>query len=265
MKKLLFFIPFLILVWGCNEEIEACLDPEASNFDPSADVSCCCEYPQFSIRFSYNNYDIDTTTFGLNSTYNDVVNNPYSINDITMYLSDFELIKIDNSVIRVEDSIEIQLLNGTVENYIDDIILLKTNTFQYDIGTIQNSGNYQTLRFKVGLNETINQTNPDSVAATSELNRINEMHNGTTYTFAEVEMIKDTADVDAISTFQVSQNYLQVELTYDFTIIAGFDKVLTINADLKQIFDGIDFRNETDAAILLKMETNLATIFSVVE
>lgn len=265
MKKLLVFIPFLILIWGCNEEIEACLDPEASNFDPSADVTCCCEYPQFSIRFSYDNYDVDTTAFSINTTYNDVVNNPYSINNLTMYLSDFELIKTDNSVVRTEDSIEIKLQNGIIGNYIDDIILLKTNTFQYDIGTIQNSGNYQTLRFKVGLNEIINQTNPDSVETTSPLSIDNGLHNGTGYVFTEIEMIKDTSNVFDISTYQVIQNAIQVELTYDFTITAGFDKVLTINADLKRIFDGIDFRNETDATIALKISNNLPFIFSVVE
>lgn len=265
MKKILFFIPFLIFVWSCNEEIEACLDPEASNFDPSADVSCCCEYPQFSLRFSYENYDIDTTTFSVNTTYNDLVNNPFSINEITMYLSDFELIKTDNSVIRTEDSIEIQLQNGTVGNYIDDVILLQTNVFQYDIGTIQNSGNYQTLRFKIGLNDIFNQTNPDSVVATSPLSSINDLHNGTNYIFSEIEMIKDTSNVFDISTYQMTDNFIQIELDYNYTIIAGFDKVLEINADLKKVFEGIDFRNETDDAIKQKMIDKLATIFTIVE
>lgn len=265
MKKILFFIPFLIFIWSCNEEIEGCLDPEASNFDPSADVSCCCEYPQFGVRFSYNNYDIDTTAFSINTTYNDAANNPYSVNDISIYLSDFELIKTDNSVVRTEDSIEIQLQDGTIGSYIDDVIILKTNVFQYDIGTIQNSGNYQSLRFKVGLNGIFSQTNPDSVVTTSPLSIANDLHNGTEYIFTEVEMIKDTSNVFNISTYQITQDVIQIELNYNYTITAGFDKTLQINADLKKIFENIDFRNETDAAVRQKIIDNIATIFIIVE
>ena len=90
MKKLLFLLPIIILFSNCRETTEGCLDPEASNFDPSADETCCCEYPQFSIRFSYNNYDTDTTAFGLNKVYNDDGNNPYFITTINLYLSDFD-------------------------------------------------------------------------------------------------------------------------------------------------------------------------------
>jgi hypothetical protein len=265
MKKILFFIPFLIFVWSCNEEIEGCLNPEASNFDPSADVSCCCEYPQFGVRFSYDNYDVDTTVFSINTTYNDAIDSPYSVNDISIYLSDFELIKTNNSVIRTEDSIEIQLQNGTVGSYIDDVIILKTNVFQYDIGTMQNSGNYQSLRFKVGLNNIFSQTNPDSVVTTSPLSVFNDLHNGTEYIFSEIEMVKDTSNIFDVSTYQITQNAIQIELNYNYTITAGFDKTLKINADLKKIFETIDFNNETDEAIKLKIIDNLATIFTIVE
>jgi hypothetical protein len=171
MKKLLFLLPIIILFSNCRETTEGCLDPEASNFDPSADEICCCEYPQFSIRFSYNNYAIDTTTFALSSVYNDDGNNPYYVNNINLYLSDFELVRADNSVLRISDSLDVILQNGTSTNIIDDIIILKPNTFKYDIGTTITSGDFVKIRFKVGLNEIVNQTNQTEVATTHSLSK----------------------------------------------------------------------------------------------
>jgi|AntRauTorckE5430_2_1112549.scaffolds.fasta_scaffold04104_1 hypothetical protein len=265
MKKILFLLPILFLFSNCREKIQGCLDPEASNFDPSADETCCCEYPQLSIRFSYNNYDTDTTAFALNQVYNDNGNNAYYINNINLYLSDFELIKSNNSVLRISDSLTVILQNGTLTNIIDDVIILKPNTFKYDIGTITTSGDFAKIRFKVGLNDLINQTNPEEISTTHALSKDKNLYATNGYIFNKIDIIADTSTTDLITNFEITTPFVEIELTYDFSIYAGFDTEIKINADLKKLLETIDFQGDNVSTIQSKIVTNTNDIFTIVE
>ena len=263
MKKLLFLLPIIILFSNCRETTEGCLDPEASNFDPSADETCCCEYPQFSIRFSYNNYAADTTAFGLNKVYNDDGNNPYFITTINLYLSDFELVRADNSVLRVSDSLAVILQNGTSTNIIDDILILKPNTFKYDIGTTITSGDFVKIRFKVGLNDLINQINPTEIATTHSLSKDKNLYASNGYIFNKIDVVTDTSATDVITEFEITTPFVTIELDYDFSIYSGFDKQIKINADLKNLLKTVNFQTDDVPTIQSKIVANTSDIFSV--
>lgn len=249
---------------NCRETTEGCLDPEASNFDPSADETCCCEYPQFSIRFSYNNYDTDTTAFGLNKVYNDDGNNPYFITNISLYLSDFELVRSDNSILRISDSLAVILQNGTSTNIIDDIIILKSNTFKYGIGTTTTSGDFVKIRFKVGLNDVINQINPEEIAATHSLSKDKNLYATNGYIFNKIDVITDTSATDVITEFEITAPFVTIELDYDFSIYSGFDKEIKINADLKKLLETVNFQTDDVPTIQSKIVANTSDIFSIV-
>ncbi|MFT5833511.1 MAG: hypothetical protein ACI97N_001139 [Cognaticolwellia sp.] len=265
MKKLLFLLPIIFLFSNCRETTEGCLNPEASNFDPSADETCCCEYPQFSVRFSYNNYSTDTTAFALNSVYNDDGSNPYYINNISLYISDFELIKADNSILKTTDSLEVILQNGTLTEVIDDIIILKSNLFKYDIGTTTTSGNFIKLRFKVGLNDLINQTNPEEVETTHPLSDANDLYETDGYIFNKIDIITDTSATDIMTNFEIKTPYVQIELNHNFSIYSGFDTEVKINADLKKLLETVNFQTDDVNTIQSKIVTNAVGIFTIVE
>ena len=42
----LLLILLSLVIGGCYSDIEDCLDPTATNFNPEADEDCCCKYPQ---------------------------------------------------------------------------------------------------------------------------------------------------------------------------------------------------------------------------
>lgn len=265
MKKLLLLLPIILLLSNCRETTEGCLDPEAANFDPSADETCCCEYPQLSIRFTYDNYDVDTTTFALNSVYHDEDNTPYYVNNIQFYLSDFELVKADNSTLKVSDSLDILLQNGTLTTFIDDFVLLKSNTFKYDIGTTITSGDFVKIRFKVGLNDLANQINPEEIETTHVLNETNNLYATSSYIFNKIDIITDTSATDVITNFEITTPFVEVELEYDFSIYAGFDTEIKINADLKKLLETVDFQANDVSTIQTKIVTNTSSIFTIVQ
>lgn len=263
MKKILLLLPIIILFSNCRETTEGCLDPEASNFDPSADQTCCCEYPQLSVRFSYNNYDVDTTAFALNSVYNDDGNNPYFVTAVNLYLSDFELVRADNSVLRISDSLDVILQNGTSTSIIDDIILVKPNTFKYDIGTTITSGDFVKIRFKVGLNDLINQINPEEIATTHALSKDKNLYDTSGYIFNKINVVTDTSATDVVTEFEITTPFVTIELDYDFSIYSGFDKEININADLKKLLKTVNFQTDNISTIQSKIVTNTSDIFSV--
>lgn len=264
MKKLLILLPIIILLSNCREATEGCLDPEATNFDPSADETCCCEYPQLSVRFSYDNYDVDTTAFALYQVYNDAAAWPYYITNVGLYLSDFQMIKVDNSILKVSDSLDVLLENGTINSFVDDFVLLKSNTFKYDIGATVTSGDFTKIRFKVGLNTLANQINAAEIEDTHPLSESENMYDTSGYIFNKIEIVTDTSTTD-ITNFEITTPFVEIELNHDFSIYPGFDTEITINADLKKLLETVDFQVDDVSTIQTKIVTNTSAIFTIVE
>ncbi|MFK7947722.1 MAG: MbnP family protein [Saprospiraceae bacterium] len=265
MKRLWYLLSISLIIASCGEDIEGCLDPEATNFDPSADVTCCCEYPQLTFKMSYNNYAGDSTTFALNSLYNDDDGTPYYINDLNLYISDFELVRSDNSVETVIDTIGVTLKDGMIRTLQDDFSILSNNIFQYDIGTTNISGDFTKIRFKIGLNDVASQVNPESVETTHPLSSDNGLYENDAYVFNKIAIIADTSMIDIITNYNVISNAVNIELNHDFTINSGFDTEISINADLKKLLNTVDFQNDDYDAIISKIVTNTSDIFTIVE
>lgn len=265
MKKLLYLLSILLIIASCGEDIEGCLDAEATNFDPSADVTCCCEYPQLIFRMSYDNYAADSSAFALNTVYNDADGTPYYVSDLGMYLSDFELVRADNSVATVTDTIEVILNDGTLTTLKDDFLILKNNVFQYDVGTTNVSGDFTKIRFKIGLNHTASEVNPESVETTHPLSEENSLYENNNYINYQISIVQDTADIETITDYNVNSAFVQIELEHDFTINSGFDTEVKINADLKALLENIDFQNDDYNDILTKIIVNSSDIFTIVE
>ncbi len=265
MKKVLFLLSILLIIASCGEDIEGCLDPEATNFDPSADATCCCEYPQLIFRISYDNYVGDSAAFALNRVYSDVDGTPYYVNDLGMYLSDFELVRANNSVEMVLDTIEVTLQDGTLTTLQDDFIILRNNVFRYAIGTTNISGDFSKIRFKIGLNQIASQVNPESVETTHPLSADKNLYENGTYINNQIAIIADTSAIDMITNYNIIDNTISVELNHNFTVNSGFDTEIKINADLKKLLDTVDFQNDDYDAIISKIITNTSDIFTIVE
>ena len=265
MKKIIGLLSIVLIIASCGEDVEGCLDPEATNFDPSADMTCCCEYPQLTFRMSYNNYAGDSTAFALNAVYNDDDGTPFYVNNLSLYFSDFELVKSDNSVETVIDTIEVSLQDGTIVTLQDDFSILKNSVFQYDIGTTNISGDFTKIRFKVGLNDIANQVNPESVETTHPLSSDNGLYENNAYIFNQITVITDTSATDVITEYNVNSNIISIELNHDFTIYSGFDTEININTDLKKLLDTVDFQNDDYDAIISKIVVNTSEIFTIVQ
>ena len=264
MRRWLSLLLFPLLIAGCGEDIEGCLDPQATNFDPSADVSCCCEYPQLALKLSYKNCSTDSLSFVLNFPYDDDYGNVYMVNDLRFYLSDFELVRPDNSVVTVTDALEVLLSNGDLTTLKDDFCIVRNSVFKYNIGTTNVSGDFTKIRFKVGLDSIASQVNPQDLETTHPLHADFGMFANDNYTYNKIAIIADTASA-VVSTYNVNSTVVEIELNHDFTINSGFDTEIKVNADLRGLMNTIDFQNDDYDTIISKIIANTSGIFSIAE
>ena len=265
MKRWYYLLLFPMLWTGCGEDVEGCLDPNATNFDPSADVSCCCEYPQLTLKLSYLNYGGDSSSFALNIPYNDDNGQVFAVSDLRFYLSGFELVRADNSVVSVTDTIEVMLRNGTLATLTDDFCLVRNSVFKYNIGTTNVSGDFTKIRFKVGLDSIASLVNPQDLETVHPLHSDFGMFSNDSYSYNKIAIIADTSASDIISTYVIDDELVAIELDYNFTINSGFDTEIKINADLKSLLNTVDFQNDDYNTIISKIVTNTSEIFRIVE
>ena len=268
----------LVFLSACYEPVEGCLDIAATNFDADADDPCldCCTYPALSIDFRHRVLTVDTffNLVYVDSVYTDDFGNPYRINNIQFYLSNVRLLRADGTEVGVTDSLEFEIqqstgetIQGTVE---DNFALVNRNTFSdYDLGTFRESGTFTGMRFAIGIEGTANTADPNSISTAHPLGVQEEdmyFNADSGYVFNRIEFFRDTIASDTIPTILdigLEQNLQRTVLFAEFTLIEGFNTVLTLQIDYATWFTGIDMKNDSETMIAEKIVENIAQSFSL--
>jgi len=261
---------FLILALGifpaCEQE-EGCLDANATNFAPGADKDCgsdCCDYPKLKLRlFPQNN----GTGYSVNDTLSDIAGNLYVLSDARFYMSDVRLVRDNGEEVGVQDTIKLVLTNGTSEVLADNYVLVAINTFSYEVGEIAGTGDFESIKFNIGLDETAHQVYADTMATTHPLSDENGMYvdeaNGYLFQETELTMVPDT--LTSLYGVVGANNLQAISLDFDSTIVVtkGFDIEIQLDVDYPGLFETIDFLNDDDNMIQQKIVSNMPDIFSI--
>ncbi len=267
--KYLIFMLSIGILGSCGSGEEGCLDISATNYDVSADVSCasCCTYPALSMRI---NHRMDSVTFALNSVYHDASGTPFTVAGVQFYVSDLKLVKSDGSTVGVTDELTLTFSDNTIMDIEDNFALYEKSIGTYspaDFGTISTSGNFTKIQFYVGVTPFANHAEPSKMPSGHPLAiQSDTMHWNLNdgYIFNKIQIVKDTSSTN-ITTFEIGNdgNLVFVELDYPQTIQRGFNIALALNLDYAQLFSGIQFQTDDDAAIKAKIISNTASAFSV--
>ena len=287
-NKTLFYLTFLIIIFcsACYEPTEGCLDISATNFNAAADDPCedCCTYPNLKLKILHQVTQErpllgDTCiNHSADSTYTNGDNNFFQINNISFYLSDFQLVKSDGLVVEVEDTLTLNLYEDFVTEVTkdslikDDIVLVKRNAFTYTVGEFRTPGLYIQLRFKVGLSAGINDANPDTLVTTHPLSSNQDMHYDDLslgYIFQQFEIVKDTAEsLTEIEVYQIDElTAAPVEVTLDLSLDLdpGFDAEIPLKVNYTTWLQGINFATDDRTTIESKIVSNTAEAFEIGE
>lgn len=256
----------LILFTACNKKSE----DESSTTGTTASNTTTTGVATGRMMFHLHTYIGNTEVDGYNIVYSDENGRKISLQLAQFYVSNIQLVKLDGSTYDVPETRLLKLLDIAT----------------YDIGDVP-AGNYQAVRFKIGLDTTTNRSEPQGSADSVILNR-SEMWFGNSvlpdgYVFLHAKGIIDTtADASGNATqpfdYKIGTNAHRVQINMPvkkYSVLPGGVEYAHILVDYSKLFTGINLSepaqlsviSATDNATVLgaKIAGNISSMFSYEE
>lgn len=264
VRTIIYFLLSLICFTSCYEPVDGCLDPDAENYNVTADNDCsgCCQLPQVRIVFTYL---YNGNSFNLGDTLS-VGSELIKLNDFHFYLSNISVVNDAGGNIYLEDSVRIEEASGSVYFVGDNYRYFDRQRFSANLDGLRYSGTLTSIEFDVGIPESYNLYNPDSLRINSMLGTIptDAYIEGSGFIFFsfDVEFIqRDVQSIDMINSFPlttVSLNLdgINVERAKDVSISLIFDvgtAVSGISGDFSADENGMVVKNNIGMAFSQKI------------
>ena len=268
VNRFTFLVVFLLIIVSCKERIEGCKDVEATNYNVSADDPCsdCCTYPKILLDV-FHKYD--SLNFSFDSTYI-IAGDTIRFKQVIFYLSDFRLVNESDSI-ETADTIDLDIIGEDVLTFKDDFALVSRSisSFSYDIGEIRGTGEFNTLKFSVGLVGKAEFANAESVTDGHSLSLTSD----TLWTFPEgyvfnrIIVIPDTSNISEVRQIDIkgSEYLKEVNLAFPIDLNLGFDAKIPFKIDYKKWFSGIDFADGSMDDITTQIVDQTTNAFSINE
>ncbi len=271
-------VSILILLLGCYEPKNGCLDIEATNYDVSADDPCdgCCKYPSISLQVQHyvvlpNQPD---TAFVLK--YGTKYQSPFDTNHYffidrgRFFVADLHLIRASGEAVGVVDSVWLPLIIG-------DSVYVQNNFSKHDrdifqaakIGTIKTVGMFSGARFTLGLPpQILNEVEIDSVTTGHPLAVKNDTLSYDTLTgiiplhlIFRPDSLAGTPPID-LRFYDAKQ--ISLDFPQPLAIERGYNVKLVIRLNYMALFKDIDFQNDSPSIMQAKIDGQLTNAFSIV-
>ena len=243
-----------LLLFGCYEPREGCLDALASNFAIDADEHCCCEYPQltFTLKHLYDSLDFD-----LGSIYENRLGQHFIPQRINFYFSDVSLAQ-GSDWIGVDETIELSV-NSVINTEPDDVTEINRRGFEFPVGEFLTPGVFTAVRFSVGLNP------PEVDAFASEFEDTHPLDTANNELWSQMlgylsyscEIISDTAQLDTLTLVDAASPSIPIELPVELLKTRGAKLTIPLAIDYRQWFESIDFENDDEELIRQKISAGI--------
>ena len=269
MYKIVFVVIISLALSACKKK--GCTDNRAINYDQAADTdNGSCIYDTVVPQPDTTNYRLQiipvfgNENFELNQQYSTNIGDKVKIEDLKFYLSDINLIKADNSEELVADVILIDLRKSSS-------LIIERNITE---------GNYQSLKFNLGLTKELNNQDPSTFVKSHPLSTFQNMYWtwSTQYKFGVIEGRADTTGNGAFNhtlLYHMGTDTLlrKVSLENKNVVLSENDEVTTqkLEIDVNQVLfagnDIIDIREDfytqtTDSfALSVRIQDNFSKAF----
>lgn len=279
MRMIFFMLAISFSLTACYEKKEGCLDLKASNFDIGADEGCadCCTYPKLKITFE-NKWQYPDTLFPFKTDtfFYDALNQPFRIERIRFYWSNFNLELTDGTQIGITDLVNLKVADGTDTISLqeqDHFLLADVNsaTDKLTLGSIVPTGSVSQVNTTFGIPRPANSAFVSTFNASHPLApKIGNMNYGPElgYVFAKIELYRDTIASDTIPTVvniygDNALRNLNLALTSPTTLLEGFAPELVVQTDFAQWFNGVNIRTSDTTSLQSQIVNNIASSFTL--
>lgn len=244
---------------ACFEAEKACLDVTATNFEPSADESCCCTYPFLNATILHRINDTLPLTLGQLYAQEQGGSDSFALIDFAYYVSDFRLFK-QSEVFYIQDTVVLGVLDGADTlslPFRDDILAVQRNNQPlHVIDTFPYEGIFSDISFRIGLKDSLSAVLFNKVPSGHPLGTDNRgLYDAGTNTYAgmwlRLDRVRSPSERDTIELrFAPSElptdirrlTSTQVEQT------VGFDLTITIKVDYSIWMQDVDL--DADASTI---------------
>lgn len=262
------FYGILLLTFSfsaCEKKVEGCMHPRAENFNPEADENMDCKYYELTLAMQHfaNTIPNDTLSFG--KILYDANNEPFFLTKMDLLGGEMHLIKAGtNDELKSPESVPFYNTNGTAIYVEDNFFISKLEQYSYNIAGWTELGDFDRLRFHIGIPDVIRQTDPSKVEETNHplsTSAVSYMFDSTSMSYITCKMVIEQATNN--NTFEfIFFDYLPIELPYTITAKDGEAVPIRLRLDYVNLFNGISFTNDSQSIIKDKIVQNFATSFS---
>lgn len=250
-------IALVLLLAGCYEPKEGCLDPQAVNYDVTADEACtdCCSWPslRLSVKHRYAPPDQPDTLVTLK--YHEPLqvwpdtSHPFYLERFRFWISHVHLLSQNGEVHQVEETLPVSLPDGTTialeDNYaVADRDIFTTQT----LGTVRADGYMTGVRLRMGLDSLERALEPTSLESGHPLRTwadsiLFDADQG--YFSGRAWVVPDTSMTDTLDVAWLQPVELELALDEPVFLPKGSHITVTLVINYTELFDGIDFAATT--------------------
>jgi hypothetical protein len=265
------FFCFLVLISlgfsACTPKVEGCMHPRAENFDPEADQdkNDVCKYYQLELQMQHYANTLSDDTLKIGNWINDVDNEPFYLKTMKVLAGELHLVKTSNSEeIKSPESAPFYNSNGTPTYVEDNFFISKPESYSANITGWTELGDFDRVRFHLGIPEAIRNTSPALV--TEQYHPLSTT--ASAYMFDSTSMSYLTAQIVVYQPNSATElsfdffDYIPIELPYTVTVQDGVNTPIRLRLDYLALFNGISFTNDSNAIIKDKITQNFPTAFS---
>lgn len=241
--KIIFSLVLVLVFSSCKKEV----DSNQTNTD-NAPIE------KGTLKFHLHTYvsDLEVDAYGID--YPMATGRTLSLGLAQLYISDIELVKLDGSVVKCSS-------NGVLK------------VFESETVTIGDAlvGNYQKIRFKVGLLPNVNKLDPTTSGYATLLHQPEMWFESTAqpsgYVFmnfsGEIDTTKTQSGVKVPFEYKIGtdKNLVQVEMPQkNFSVMKDIVNYLHIKIDYSLFFDGIDLTNNSNLHVKSVLDNELPIV-----
>jgi hypothetical protein len=272
MYRLLLLVSLTILLSSCYEDVEGCLDVNASNYNLEADRDCpdnCCNYPtlRLSTNHLYGGATLRTDTF-----YRDANDQPFRITRLRYYWSDIEMVQADGSTIVPQREVDIGLIAPSGDTILTTIngnlaLFNGSSLNGREAGTIRGANSLSGIIGLLGITDSLQAAAPATAPSGSVLGS----QEGRTYFGRDTGYIQLKLEYESVAgsdtlarSVEVFGNQpLVIDAGADFALPRGFNIILFMEADVDMLLSTFN-STATDEIIAPELAQRLPDIFRIV-
>lgn len=254
-----------VLVMACGTKNEGCIDANASNFDVSADVNCCCIYPRMGLQFEFFYGD---ERFSLRDTLIDAAGDSFLIEDLRFYVSEVKFRDAQGKEYRFDKRVWLYpLIGGGKDSVfaIDDYALIDPNRRTMSGFTFLSPITFSGLDLMVGVADSAQACNPNAVKPLSHpLNiDLDSLYNFNANNYdALLLRVRGVNDNGIEGSIKIGT--LGARVPYTFTLNAtaplGYDFNVLVRVQVANLLQEIRWLSDDQALIRQKLTNNLKTL-----